>query len=73
MKSLKVAVIACSLFAAAAASAQTESGATNAPQQVAQSNASSAPAKQGRSDAATPKKDDNCVGPASFCNVYFGS
>ncbi|WP_322060795.1 hypothetical protein [Paraburkholderia sp. J63] len=72
MKSLKIAVVACSLFAAAAAYAQNEAPAASVPQQVAQSAAqpaAQAPANQ----IAKPEKKDECVGPVSFCNLYFGS
>ncbi len=72
MKALKIAVVACSLFAAAAgAYAQNEAPASNAPQQVAQADASQT---VGRRDVVKPaKKTDECVGPVSFCNIYFGS
>ena len=73
MKSLKIAVVACSLFAAAAASAQTEASTTNAPQQVTRTDASSTAGTPARRDAAKPTRSDDCVGPASFCNIYFGS
>lgn len=72
MKSLKIAVVACSLFAAAAAYAQNQAPAASVPQQVAQSAAqpaAQAPANQ----IAKPAKKDECVGPVSFCNLYFGS
>ncbi|HKT96690.1 MAG TPA: hypothetical protein VJS30_09160 [Paraburkholderia sp.] len=72
MKSLKIAVVACSLFAAAAAYAQNEAPAASVPQQVAQNAAQpavQAPANQ----FAKPAKKDECVGPVSFCNIYFGS
>ncbi|PXW17466.1 hypothetical protein [Paraburkholderia caballeronis] len=74
MKSLKVAVVACSLFAAAAAAyAQTEAPTANAPQQVAQPGTSAADASARRDAAKPAKKVDDCVGPVSFCNIYFGS
>ena len=72
MKSLKIAVVACSLFAAAAAYAQNEAPAASVPQQVAQSTAQPAVQAPAHREAMKPKKDD-CVGPASFCNIYFGS
>lgn len=74
MKFLKTAVVACSLFAAAAACAQDEAPAANASQTSAQNNSSSAVASRARVDA--PKRArrvDDCVGPASFCSVYFGN
>jgi len=73
MKSLKIAVVACSLFAAVAASAQTQAGAANAPQQAAQSNSSPAVASRAQGNGATPDKAADCAGPVSFCNIYFGS
>jgi hypothetical protein len=76
MKSLKIAVVACSLFAAAAAAyAQNQAPAANGgSQQVTQSDSSSATASSVRADAAKPARNANdCVGPASFCNIYFGN
>ncbi|WP_322102883.1 hypothetical protein [Paraburkholderia sp. J41] len=67
MKSVKIAVVACSLFAAGTVYAQNEAPATNASQHVAQN--ANAPAQT----SAKPAKHDECVGPASFCNIYFGS
>ncbi|CAM2168758.1 conserved exported hypothetical protein [Paraburkholderia sacchari] len=67
MKSLKFAVVACSLFAAASAFAQNEASEPSVPQQVAQS------AAQPVNQTAKPVKKDECVGPASFCTLYFGS
>ncbi|OLL28841.1 hypothetical protein BTH42_25130 [Burkholderia sp. SRS-W-2-2016] len=72
MKVLKMVVIACSLSATAAAYAQTAPA--EAPQQVAQA------ATPRANNAVTPSrvlaskaKADECVGPVSFCNIYFGS
>lgn len=76
MKSLKIAVVACSLFAAAAAAyAQNEAPAANGgSQQVTQSDSSSAAANGALADAAKPARNANdCVGPASFCTIYFGN
>lgn len=67
MKSLKFAVVACSLFAAASAFAQNDASQASVPQQVAQS------AAQPVNQIAKPAKKDECVGPVSFCNLYFGS
>jgi hypothetical protein len=77
MKVLKRLLIAGSLFAAVA-HAQTSAPSADA-QQVAQ-----ASAQQPNSDqphhlsvwhrlAASSKKGNECVGPAGFCNIYFGS
>ena len=71
MKVLKIVLIACSL-SAVVAHAQTAPAAPE--QQVAQANAQRADdvAAQGR--VAAPKaKAEECVGPVSFCNIYFGS
>ncbi|QGZ64115.1 hypothetical protein [Paraburkholderia acidisoli] len=72
MKSVKIAVVACSLFAAAAAYAQNEAPAANVPQQGAQNAAAQADVPAHR-NLAKPARQDECVGPASFCNIYFGS
>jgi len=69
MKSVKIAVVACSLFAAAAAHAQSDAPAAGAPQQATQATASQPAAR----DAKPIQQHDECVGPVSFCNVYFGS
>ncbi|AOI59947.1 hypothetical protein WS98_15185 [Burkholderia territorii] len=70
MKPLHLALVALS-FTAAVAHAQT------APADVAQQPANRAEAVQaaGRVDRAQSKQEDPnaCVGPVSFCNVYFGS
>jgi len=74
MKSVKIVVAACALSAVAAvASAQTAPAATPAPQQAARTDASPTIGTPGRRDAAKPDNDDHCVGPVSFCNIYFGS
>ena len=73
MKSAKIAVVACSLFAAAAVYAQSEAPAVGAPQHVEQSAAPQAAHASGRSESAKPAKKGECVGPVSFCNIYFGS
>ncbi|MEM5313663.1 hypothetical protein [Paraburkholderia sp. JHI869] len=70
MKSLKIAVVACSLFAAAAAHAQNEAPAASVPQQIAQT---AAPQASAQRENVKPAKKDECVGPVSFCNIYFGS
>ncbi|MBB2928210.1 hypothetical protein [Paraburkholderia silvatlantica] len=73
MKSVKIAALVCSLFAAAAAYAQSEAPAAGVPEQVVQSAAPQAAQSPARSESAKPAKKDECVGPASFCNIYFGS
>ncbi|MFP6561758.1 hypothetical protein WJ542_26145 [Paraburkholderia sp. B3] len=67
MKAVKIAVVACSLFAAAAAWAQSEAPAVTVSQV---SQAAGANAQQ---PAAKPGAPVECVGPVSFCNIYFGS
>ncbi|HTR08311.1 MAG TPA: hypothetical protein VMJ11_17010 [Paraburkholderia sp.] len=75
MKSLKYLVLSLSLCAAVAHAqgnqpqadaASTQAASNNGTQSVAQSAGRAAPEKQ------TAKKDQ-CVGPVSFCNIYFGS
>ncbi|AOJ78150.1 hypothetical protein WJ95_28725 [Burkholderia ubonensis] len=70
MKSLHLALVALSLTAAVA-------HAQPAPAEQARQQANRAEAVQaaGRVDQAKSKKEDPnaCVGPVSFCNVYFGS
>lgn len=78
MKSLKIAVTACSLFAAAAAFAQAQQPSAGNAQQVSQANAqqaaaAAAPAPAPEQRAKRPAKTDECVGPAGYCNMYFGS
>lgn len=71
MNVLKIALIACS-FSAVVAHAQT---APNAPeQQTAQANVprDNGIVAHGRI-AAPAVKTQECVGPVSFCNIYFGS
>ncbi|RKR38372.1 hypothetical protein [Paraburkholderia sp. BL17N1] len=71
MNVLKIALIACSL-SAVVAHAQTAPAAPE--QQVAQANAQRAKNAETKSRSATPAlKADECVGPVSFCNIYFGS
>jgi hypothetical protein len=69
MNALKIALIACS-FSAVVAHAQTAPAAPE--QQLAQASAQRAngvavPAAKGNARA------EECVGPVSFCNLYFGS
>lgn len=72
MKSLKIAVVACSMFAAAAAYAQNEAPAASVPQQIAK-NAAQPAVQPSANQFAKPARKDECVGPVSFCNIYFGS
>jgi Ni/Co efflux regulator RcnB len=73
MKSLKIAVVACSFFAAAVAHAQNEAPAAGAPQQVAQAAVPQATEARVQHRVAKPEQKNDCVGPVSFCNIYFGS
>ncbi|WP_144137621.1 hypothetical protein [Paraburkholderia sp. BCC1884] len=71
MNVLKIALIACS-FSAVVAHAQT---APNVPeQQTAQANVQrdNGIAPHGRLSMPAPEAQE-CVGPVSFCNIYFGS
>jgi hypothetical protein len=72
MKVLKIALIACSLFAAVA---HAQSAPDAAQQQVAQASVQRADSvTESRSRVEAPKtKAEACVGPVSFCNIYFGS
>jgi hypothetical protein len=74
MKVLKMVLIACSL-SAAVAHAQTAPAAPAAPeQQVAQANSPRAGNAVAQKRIAAPKaRGEQCVGPVSFCNIYFGS
>lgn len=72
MKVLKSVLIACSL-SAAVAHAQNPAPAVGA-QQVAQSGAQQSSGVAAESRIAAPsKKAEDCVGPAGFCKLYFGS
>ncbi|QTD94115.1 hypothetical protein [Burkholderia anthina] len=70
MKPLHLALVALSLTAAVA-------HAQPAPAELAQQQANRTEAVQaaGRVDRAQSKQEDPnaCVGPVSFCNIYFGS
>ncbi len=75
MKSLKYLVLSLSLCAAVAhaqgnppqaEAASTQTAANNGTQSVAQ------PAGRAETQKPAAKKDE-CVGPVSFCNIYFGS
>lgn len=77
MKVLKIVLISCALSAAIAAPvahAQSASSATS-NEQVAQAGTASSNdvARQGRAANGSEKKAEECVGPVSFCNIYFGS
>jgi hypothetical protein len=75
MKALKYVLIACSL-SAALAHAQTGEAplADENAQQVAQINGAHAAGRRATRCIAlgAPKKIDNCVGPVSFCVMYYG-
>jgi len=74
MKALKVVLIACSLSAAAAAAhAQTTAPAADG-QQIAQANEQRVNRAPEQSRMSAPvKKAAECVGPISYCNIFFGS
>jgi len=79
MKALKTVLLACSLSAVAAVThAQTTAPAADAQQQLAQTQErshepfASGAVQHGRL-AAPAKKAEDCVGPVSFCNLFFGS
>jgi len=75
MKLLKVVLVACSLSAAIAhAQSAAPTGANANVQEVAQANTAASETRVARHSAAAPaKKGDECVGPVSFCTLYFGS
>lgn len=74
MKVLKMVLIACSLSAAVA---HAESAPGDQGEQVAQASvqrADSVNSLNARSRIDVPKTQaEQCVGPVSFCNIYFGS
>ncbi|MGF6574306.1 hypothetical protein SAMN05443245_4074 [Paraburkholderia fungorum] len=77
MKVLKIALIACSLSAAVA---HAQSAPVAQEEQVAQAgvpranSVNSVNRLNARSRVDVPKsKAEECVGPVSFCNIYFGS
>lgn len=71
MNVLKIALIACSL-SAALAQAQTAPAAPQ--QQTAQASAQRDANADTRGRIAAPATNaEECVGPVSFCNIYFGS
>jgi hypothetical protein len=74
MKVLKIALIACSLSAAVA---HAQSAPAAQEQQVAQAGVQRGNSINGvsaRSRVDVPKaKAEECVGPVSFCSIYFGS
>jgi Ni/Co efflux regulator RcnB len=73
MKALKLVLIACSLSAAALAHAQT-APADESAQQVAQASAARVAQPEAQRPAPAPaKKANECVGPVSYCVMYFGS
>ncbi|MFM0737693.1 hypothetical protein PQQ51_10675 [Paraburkholderia xenovorans] len=74
MKALKIALIACAM-SAAVAHAQTAPSSVE-QQQVAQANVQRAQSFAAEKRAVVPKakaRTEECVGPMSFCNLYFGS
>ncbi|MFM0149843.1 hypothetical protein [Paraburkholderia sp. RL18-085-BIA-A] len=76
MKSLKYLLIAVSMSAAAAANAQESVAppADASAQTVSQARTNAGARTEGREKQASGvEKKDQCVGPISFCNNYFGS
>ena len=75
MKALKLVLIACSL-SAALAHAQT-APADASTQQAGQASVAATMQRGTQSDSQrpvkTPKKTNECVGPVSYCVMYFGS
>ncbi|KKJ08241.1 MULTISPECIES: hypothetical protein [Burkholderia] len=70
MKSLQFALASLALSAACAAQAQAPA----APNDNGAAPASQAQAHQARHTRQVPARTQpDCVGPASFCNIYFGS
>ncbi|ASW00623.1 hypothetical protein [Paraburkholderia aromaticivorans] len=71
MKVLKIALIACALSAAVA---QAQTAPVAPQQQAAQATAQHDANAETRGRVAAPAaKAEECVGPVSFCNIYFGS
>ncbi|MFT0174354.1 hypothetical protein ACLKMY_36145 [Paraburkholderia mimosarum] len=75
MKLLTAVLFACSLSASFAVHAESLAPVHADAQQMAQANTSQPGTYQApRRPATTPARDANtCVGPASFCNLFFGS
>ena len=71
MNVLKIALIACSL-SAVVAHAQTAPAAPEQPVAQASDQRTNSVDAQ-RRVAAPAAKTEECVGPVSFCNIYFGS
>jgi hypothetical protein len=72
MKAVKISVVACLLFATAIASAQSEAPAASVPERAAQAAVPQAAQASAQRRVAKPAKQAECVGPVSFCNIYFG-
>jgi hypothetical protein len=76
MKLLKVVLVACSLSAAIAhaqTAVSTDAKANTDVQQIAQSNVTPSESRIARHASAAAQKGNECVGPVSFCNIFFGS
>nr|WP_084068635.1 hypothetical protein [Paraburkholderia heleia] len=74
MKLLPAVLLACSLSASFAVHAESAAPAHADAQHLAQVNATRATTEQAPQRPATKARDANtCVGPVSFCNVFFGS
>jgi hypothetical protein len=73
MKALKLVLLACSMSVAALAHAQKAPVDENA-QQVAQANTARVTQPESHHHFAKPEnKANDCVGPVSYCVMYFGS
>lgn len=80
MKLLNIAAVTCTIVCSTLAGvAQAQSSNDNAPEktqqvaEVAGSHQEGAASAAGRESVKQRSKTDECVGPVSFCNIYFGS
>ncbi|WP_114812750.1 hypothetical protein [Paraburkholderia kururiensis] len=79
MKLLNIAAVTCTIVCSTlAGAAYAQSSGNNAPEktpQVAEAAGShqQGAASAGRESTKQRSKADECVGPVSFCNIYFGS
>ncbi|HTR06292.1 MAG TPA: hypothetical protein VMJ11_06470 [Paraburkholderia sp.] len=74
MKLLSAVLIACTLTASVAVHAETVTRTPADSQQLAQANVPPATSYESQRPATkTDRHADECVGPVSFCNLYFGS
>ena len=74
MKVMQYLVIAMSLLAATAYAQGDGAQPSATAESTAQNGSAPAEHKFGRADVEKRKdKKDECIGPVSFCNIYFGS